>query len=86
MNEAAGLFICFDKCRQRQMLIDAVMSAKTEGHRPKGVDHETPFFIARKDWGETPWLAKLSALLHQYAEVSQWRTKRRITIVIMFPA
>lgn len=45
IDEAAGLFICFDKCCQSQMMIDAVMSAESEGYRPKVMDHETAFFI-----------------------------------------
>jgi ribulose-5-phosphate 4-epimerase/fuculose-1-phosphate aldolase len=41
IDEAAYWFMCFDKCCQAQLAIDA---AVRDGEGPKEVDHETAFF------------------------------------------
>lgn len=46
IDEAAYWFMCFDKCCQSQLAIDAA-SAGT-GDKPKLVDHETALFTAQR--------------------------------------
>ncbi|KAF4465893.1 hypothetical protein FALBO_7259 [Fusarium albosuccineum] len=48
IDEAAYWFICFDKCCQSQLAIDAVVSAKGEEYEPKEVDHETAYFTEQR--------------------------------------
>ncbi|CAH0055860.1 unnamed protein product [Clonostachys solani] len=48
IDEAAYWFICFDKCCQSQLMIDAVVRAQGDACQPKEVDHETAFFTEQR--------------------------------------
>ncbi|CAI6094639.1 unnamed protein product [Clonostachys chloroleuca] len=48
IDEAAYWFICFDKCCQSQLMIDAVVRAQCDASQPKEVDHETAFFTEQR--------------------------------------
>ncbi|EWY85851.1 hypothetical protein FOYG_12950 [Fusarium oxysporum NRRL 32931] len=48
IDEAAYWFICFDKCCQSQLAIDAVVRAHGDEYRPKEVDHETAYFTEQR--------------------------------------
>lgn len=48
IDEAAFWFICFDKCCQSQLAIDAVVSAQGDKYPVKEIDHETAKFTAER--------------------------------------
>ncbi|KAH6679898.1 class II aldolase/adducin N-terminal [Plectosphaerella plurivora] len=48
IDEAAYWFVCFDKCCQAQLAIDAVVHAQGDESRPKEVDHKTAFFTEQR--------------------------------------